>query len=399
MKKLILTLAAGAVLIVLLVSFWHTEPKVVKFSVGTPLPPGKVTPQLVSTWDTAVLLAPDGSLWAWGGVEFQLQGLFGSPTVTAIPRRIGSDSDWRAVTASWMHTLALKSDGSLWGWGSDGSGQLAQPNAGTPFVKPSRIGTDTNWTQISAGAGHSLALKNDGSIWAWGQNDRGQVGDGTRSNQFKVTRISPDNDWQYIAAAAFNSYALKRNGTVWGWGLDPITSRSVDSLSPVQIDPGTNWVFISASDYSLLGLKSDGTLWIYGQNAQQSAPQYVKSSASSGSASAFVQIGTDRDWQSGYAGQGFIFARKRDGAWWVCGQNYDGQLAQGHAAPSSVAIPRRLGFDFEPWAFATGSGNCVLLTKDGTLWTWGERLTGRRHSRVFSGTIEGTMEPTHVEVV
>jgi alpha-tubulin suppressor-like RCC1 family protein len=154
-------------------------------------------------------------------------------------------------------------------------------------------------------------------------------------------------------------------------------------LSPGQIDPGTNWISISASDYSLLGLKSDGTLWIYGQNAQQSAPQYFTNGGSSGSAPAFVQIGTDQNWQSVYAGQGFFFARKRDGNWWVCGRNEDRQLAQGHALGMDAPAPRPLGFDFEPWAFATGYGNCVLLTKDGTLWTWGERVGSTSQPRAF----------------
>ena len=371
MKKVLLILAAGVVFIALLVCLvWQPKSNPTKFSVAAPLPPGKVTPQLVSTWGTGILLAPDGSLWAWGGGQLQIQGLLGSSTVSAtIPHRVSADSDWRSVDAGYTHALALKSDGSLWGWGNNGSGQLAQPGAKNPYAKPLRIGTETNWTQISAGAGHSLALKSDGSIWAWGQNEHGQVGDGTRSNQFNVTRVSQDNDCQYIAAGAFNSYALKRNGTVWGWGFDSTATRSNDSLSPKQIDPGTNWVSISASDFSLLALKSDGTLWIYGQNAVLSATRYVKQSAS-----AFVQIGADRDWQSVYAGQGFFYARKCDGTWWISGINDRGQLAPGRALGAGLPAPRRPGINFEPWAFVTGSGNCLLLTQDGTLWTWGERI-------------------------
>jgi len=337
------------------------------------LPPGKVAPQLVSAWDTGVLLAPDGSLWGWGGTLFQLGALFGKPTVTQTPQRIGSDSDWRAVAPSLRYVLAQKIDGSLWSWG------------GNRQAKPTRIGTDTNWVQISVGAGHSLALKSDGSVWAWGQNERGQVGDGTISDKSTPTRIGKDNDWKTIAAGAFNSFALKTDGTIWAWGLDPVSGGKNDDLSPRQIDPGENWTAISASEYFLLGLKSDGTLWIGGQNARLAAP-----ASFSGPTRNLAQIGPDADWRELYAGQTFFFARKKDGSWWVCGDNSNGPLGIGSSV--QVAAPRRLPFDFEPWAFAPGYGNTVLLTRDGTLWTWGTRLGSGSNSRSLVNRLKGALD-------
>ena len=365
MKKLLLALTAMVVVIILLACFWNVAPKTVKFAVGPALPPGKVAPQLVSCTGTAILLAPDGSLWTWGGPPFVGPGVFGSPG-NSVPRRFGSDTDWRSISASQGHTLAVKSDGSLWGWGSDFSGQLAQSNRIVPYKNATRIGTDTNWAQVGAGAGHSIGLKKDGSLWGWGQNESGQVGDGTNVNQFTVTSISPDNDWRNISIGAFNSYALKSNGTVWGWGLDAKSPRKNNLLSPQQIDPGTNWASISAAEFSLLALKSDGTLWIYGQNAGLSAPQDAKNGAD-----VFMQIGRDHDWQSVSAGETFFFARKRDGSWWDCGQTDHNQLGLDQQTTPTM---RRLEFNFEPWALGTGYGNCVLLTKDGVLWSWGERL-------------------------
>ena len=113
-----------------------------------------------------------------------------------------------------MHLLALRRDGTLWGLGRNISGELAQPNPTNHFTQPIQIGIETNWTQIRVGLAHSLALKSDGSLWAWGQNDHGQVGDGTRSNKFAPTRISAERDWQSIEAGAFNSFALKKDGTI-----------------------------------------------------------------------------------------------------------------------------------------------------------------------------------------
>jgi len=85
-----------------------------EFQIGSPLPRGRVQPHLISIDDQAILLAPDGSLWAWGGRQFQLRSVLGRPTITDRPIRIGNDSDWIKVAATWSRTLAIKSYGSLW---------------------------------------------------------------------------------------------------------------------------------------------------------------------------------------------------------------------------------------------------------------------------------------------
>jgi alpha-tubulin suppressor-like RCC1 family protein len=353
---------ASVVLIVIFAR--HPE---VPFSFGNPLPPGRVAPKLINTWDRAVLLAPDGSLWSWGGTAFPLTGLSGGATRSAIPKSLGSAGGWRDVTASHVHVVALKFSGTLWGLGWNGTGQLAQPSPTNQFSQFVLIDANTNWAAISGGLAHTLALKQDGSLWAWGQNDRGQVGDGTRSNKFVVTQIGSERDWQTICAGAFNSFALKRDGTVWGWGLDPVTSGTNDSLVPALLDAGSNWVALSAGDYCVLGLKADGTLWLRGQNAHQILPEDVL-----GSTAAFVQVGKENDWKEIYAGQGYFFARKTDGSWWVCGQNQNGEL--GFRSTGGAVALQRWDAEMEPWAFAPGYGTTLLLAKDGTLWSWGSRL-------------------------
>jgi alpha-tubulin suppressor-like RCC1 family protein len=368
MKRLLAWFVALSVGGLLLFWIFKPGPRFSRLAVGRLLPPGKVAPQLISTEDTAALIAPDGSLWIWGGNETGLGHLFPVPTVLSRPQRFGSDSDWKKFSAGLTHVLALKSNGSLWGWGRNYEGEIAQPRTVSTTLKPLQIGVETNWADISVGMLHSVALKTDGSLWAWGQNNCGQVGDGTISNKFTPTRISPDLDWRSIAAGSFNGFALKSNGTVWVWGANPVNSLNAPKkniLSPEQLDPGTNWTFISASGFVLLALKSDGSLWIHGPNANFVANFYVKSSPTK-----FTRIGNDTDWVAAFAGESYLFARKRTGSWWIC---------QGVYAPRLFGLRNygqleRVPFDFEPWAFANGTGNSLLLTKDGTLWTWGERL-------------------------
>jgi alpha-tubulin suppressor-like RCC1 family protein len=133
-------MAAVLILIVLLVMVLIYHAPVIRS--GKPPPPGKVEPQLANATDTAVLLAPDGSLWAWG--EWGSWGSFPRPAIVPVPRRVGSDTNWARVAAGLSHMVALKADGSLWAWGWNPEGQVGQPDLNTNYEAPTRIGRDTN---------------------------------------------------------------------------------------------------------------------------------------------------------------------------------------------------------------------------------------------------------------
>ena len=359
-------MAAALIGIVLLGVVTQSHPQGIW--VGKPLPPEKVKPQLVNALGEAVLLAPDGSLWAWGWRQkispgsWALARVLSNSAVLQVPQRVGADSDWTQVAETRERTVALKNDGSLWYWGWS-PGQPAPTN----FVRiPTRIGSETNWAQI-CGSSHNLALKDDGSLWAWGFDNNGKLGDSTTNTASVPTMIGTDLDWRMITANVVNSFALKKNGTIWGWGWGwNATGR--DILTPQQIAPGTNWRTISAGGFTVVALKSDGTLWLRGLNAQDVASAFVPSATDK-----FTQIGTDRDWTEIEAGWNSVFARKKDGSWWVCGENHYGNLGIGTNV-TAVAAPQRLPFDFEPWAFAPGAETTLMLGKDGKLWTWGRRL-------------------------
>lgn len=363
----LLALFAG---FLILVSTWTTKPKSIPFHVGTPLPLGKVKPQIICFWGHAILLAPDGSLWGWGAEA----SLFGSIAPVTTPIRIGGDSDWVSVSSGWAHCLAIKSDGSLLGWGLSNQGQLAT-NSPTPIPAPMRIGLDSDWVEVSSGMSHVLALKRDGSLWSWGGGGSGQCGDGSMTNLFAVTRIGSDSDWSRVSAGSHDSYGLKRDGTIWGWGANA-TNLSLTSASvpvPTQIDPGTNWASISAGAFHLLALQADGSLWVRGGNAHSVAPD-----ATGVPTTSLVRVGSDSDWREVHCGDNHFFARKTDGSWWACGQNHAGQLGigtRGGPGPgASIRSPVRLPFQPQAWAFSEKGNSAVVLTPDGGVWTWGVRL-------------------------
>jgi len=304
-------------------------------------------------------------LWCWGNIDVTNTSRVEKPSET--PQRIGADTDWSRVAAGFVTALALKTDGSLWGWSWNAVllGVGAQTRLTYRAPEPARIGTDRDWTQIAAGGGQYLALKGDGSLWAWGINESGEMGDGTTNYQLAPTPIGTDHDWTAITAGGGNSYGLKRDGTLWGWGFGNVGGWSGNDLSPRQIDSVGNVVAISAHEMFLLALRSDGTLWICGPNSHGAASAYVRSPARN-----LVQIGKAADWTEVYAGNQCFFARKRSGSWWVCGHCMSAPRgAPTQWSPVLLASPRRLPLRFEAWALAPGYGDAALLTRDGTLWT------------------------------
>jgi hypothetical protein len=123
------------------------------------------------------------------------------------------DYDWESVSAGWKFTLALKKDGSLWAWGTNDSGQLGDGTASQRNT-PICIGTHKDWATVSAGDQHAVALKRDGTLWTWGLNEYGQLGDGTKSRRYTPIRIGNDNDWAAISAGAHHTVALKKDGSL-----------------------------------------------------------------------------------------------------------------------------------------------------------------------------------------
>src|ERR1043165_4757221 len=152
-----------------------------------------------------------------------------------------------ASGANASHILEIR-EGTLWAWGDNLYGQLGD---GTTIDKhnPIQIGTDNKWINAYANYGHSCGLKSDGTLWAWGSNSDGCLGDGTNIDKLIPCQIGTDNDWISIASGFHHTLGLKSNGTLWAWGLNDFGQLGdgtiVQRLNPVQIGTDSDWINIA----------------------------------------------------------------------------------------------------------------------------------------------------------
>lgn len=222
------------------------------------------------------MVKKDGTLWGVGTNSYGQLGL-GHTTNVGVETQVGANTDWKEVAVtgqSFGSTYAIKTDGSLYSWGYNLDGQLGLGDT-TNRSSPVRIGSSNNWSSISCvptSSNFVLALKSDGTLWAWGQNSSGQLGLGDTTARSTPTQVGANTNWKYISSGAGASYGIKKDGTLWSWGLNfagklglgDTTNRS----SPVQVGNLTNWKYISYSygGECVFAIKTDGTLWSCGRN-------------------------------------------------------------------------------------------------------------------------------------
>lgn len=184
---------------------------------------------------------------------------------------------WQSVSVGYSHVIAVANNGTLWAWGMNHFGQLGD---GTQLSRttPIQIGTDTDWKTVSAGSGptsFNLALKTNNTLWSWGSNTYGQLGDGTFTHQFTPVPVGTDTNWNSISAGYSHALATKTNGTLWSWGNSEFYALGYGNgygdgfhkNTPTQIGTLTTWKAVSAADRYSLALKLDGTVWGWGYNS------------------------------------------------------------------------------------------------------------------------------------
>jgi len=301
---------------------------------------------------------------------------------------------WKTVSGGGGHTLAIKIDGTLWAWGWNEYGQVGDGSfTNKPY--PIKIGTATDWKIVSAGNYHSLAIKNDGTLWGWGRNIYGQAGDGTYNDRNTPAQIGTATNWKDISGGGLHSLALKTDGTLWAWGTQYEngnyygilgTGGMINETQPVQVGIANNWKNISAGYIFSLAIKSDGTRWAWGSNNGG----YLGDGGTYPYQATPLQIGTETDWVICASGYAHTLAQKTNGSLWSWGLNYAGQLGDG--TNTHHPSPIQVGTDIDWKIFAGATWHSIALKNDGTIWTWGRNIAGE----LGDGTYNPSLIPKQI---
>ena len=349
---------------------------------------------LATTWTSVsagalhtVAIQGGNTLFTWGDNYF---GQLGNGTQTnkyVATQESTEATDWNSTVGGGKHTIAIKAGGTLWAWGYNLRGQLGDDTSTGKSV-PTQEGTNaTNWSSITAGYEYSAAINDLGELYTWGHNDYGQDGNGTTGGQIEIpTQVGLDTNWTSVASGGWHTAAIQTGGTLLTWGrnhygqLGNGTTTDTNTPAAVTAGAGFHWDSVSVSDNHTVAIKvedaddTNRTLWAWGWN--------VDGQLGTGDMVDHhvpVQVGTDSDWASVSASDTHTVALKSNGELWSWGSNIYGQVGlgtPGNPDPDTQLIPVRIGNEY--WLMAsTGDAHTVAIRADATLWTWGDNEWGQ----------------------
>ena len=336
-----------------------------------------------------------GTLWAWGS---GYRGSMGENQLDlSVPTQLGSLDDWSFPAKGDGTGAFVKSDGTLWAWGDNRSGQLGD---GTVVVRssPVQIGSLTDWFFARccgvAPNGFTIAVKTDGTLWAWGSGSYGQLGQGDVLSYSSPVQVGSLTDWKGNSTEDLEAGvplklwagnkgwgAIKDDGTLWTCGDHYTLGDSVGWISkssPIQVGSLTDWESLGGGSQHILATRTNGTLWAWGQGGYgrlglngANPPHFHVSSP--------TQVGSLTTWSNASGGQESSHAIKDDGTLWGWGRAANGQVGNNQSA-IVYSSPIQIG-SLTDWSISTdgnGAGeSCYALKTDGTLWAWGNNGIGQ----------------------
>ena len=319
-----------------------------------------------------------GNLWTWG---YNAYGQLGDNTTTHRSTPVttfAGGTNWKQVDTGAYHTVAIKTDGTLWTWGFNPFGQLGTNDTTDRSTPVTTFAGGTNWKQVDTGWYHTAAIKTDGTLWTWGYNAQGQLGtnDGTQRNT-PVTTFAGGTNWKQVSGGFHHTAAIKTDGTLWTWGNNPYgglgTNDTTDRATPVTtFAGGTNWKQVDVGGiYHTAAIKTDGTLWTWGYNPYGG----LGTNDTTDRSTPVTTFAGGTNWKQVSTGGYHTAAIKTDGTLWTWGYNLYGQLGTNDTTQRLTPVTTFAGGT--NWKQVdTGWYHIAAIKTDGTLWTWGRGTNG-----------------------
>ena len=341
----------------------------------------------------------NGGLWAWGrntDATTTTNGVLGTNDAISksSPVQVGALTTWTitGTPSGDKHAVEVKTDGTLWTWGSNVNGELGLGDQGVNRSSPVQVGALTNWSKAVAGVYITLAIKTDGTLWAWGNGANGSLGQNSTTSYSSPVQVGALTNWSNVDAFGA-AIAIKTDGTLWSWGSNGFGHLGQGDIvlrsSPVQVGTGTSWASATITWEAAAAVKTDGTLWTWGSNGYGQLGQNTAGGnafTALGNRSSPVQVGALTNWSQasvGHRGEspyGASVAVKTDGTLWAWGGNYYGSCGLGDSYQTNSvrrSSPVQVGA-LTNWSFAQMGYYHTIGTKtDGTLWSWGRNNFGQ----------------------
>jgi alpha-tubulin suppressor-like RCC1 family protein len=214
----------------------------------------------------------DGTLWLWGNNYIGNLGTNDVISRSSPIQTVSAGTNWKQVSCGSGQTGAIKTDGTLWMWGLNDYGQLGTNDIISRSSPIQTVSGGTNWKQVSTSFTFTAAIKTDGTLWMWGRNNSGQLGTNDITNRSSpIQTVSAGTNWKQVSCGGSHSGAIKTDGTLWMWGINNNgnlgTNDTNSRSSPIQtVSAGTNWKQVSCGSGHSGAIKTDGTLWTWGYN-------------------------------------------------------------------------------------------------------------------------------------
>ncbi|HEY0906526.1 MAG TPA: hypothetical protein VGE17_04945, partial [Methylophilus sp.] len=320
----------------------------------------------------------DNTLYCWGAGGFGRLGTGNTSSQASPTRESLNETTWGSVEAGDYHTCGTQTDGTAGCWGLGTSGQIGNGNTVNSSVALQESSLSTNWALIKAGGSQTCGVKTNGSLWCWGYNGQGQLGNGNNTSQSNPTRESGNaTNWKSVTTNNNNTCAVKTNGTLWCWGINSYgqvngNNLGTSSNTPFQeITGATNWDTVISGNEHVCATKTDGALYCWGNNSSGAlgteiyqdsyfTPRYEPSSFN------WAQVSTASDYSCGI---------KTNGTLWCWGANDYGQHGNGTLVKSFTPVQESTGATH--WkSVSVAAGYACAVTTDGKIYCWGSDSTG-----------------------
>jgi alpha-tubulin suppressor-like RCC1 family protein len=318
------------------------------------------------------------ALWTWGRNNVAQLGVNDTTNRSTPVTTFAGGTNWKQVSYGEQYTTAIKTDGSLWTWGRNGSGQLGTNDPTRRSTPVTTFAGGNNWKQVSAGQDHIAAIKTDGSLWTWGFGSSGQLGDNINTGKLTaVTTFAGGTTWKQVYCGNEHTAAIKTDGSLWVWGRNNFAqlgdNTTTNRLTPVTtFIGGTDWKSVSSGGYHTTAIKTDGTLWTWGRGTSGELGNFAITNRST----PVTTFAGGNDWKSVSAGRDHTAAIKTDGTLWTWGSGGYGQLGNNAVTTRSTPVTTFAGGT--NWKqVSCGFEHTAAIKTDGSLWTWGRNNDGQ----------------------